>query len=151
MADDGERKGLRAWLANAFSMDAYQEPLTERELAMLERVARTIVVRGMTVPALLFLEMGKPLNYIGSQTLAFFEPIVRSLFSTTEYAEMRRILERRHAIETLMRLVEEADALGRDRLLDMQAATGDVPPAAEEPGPDDDEPIRDTTNSNGTD
>ena len=104
------RGGLRAWFRNAFSMDAYQEPLTERECEMLARIAQATVRRGMTVPALLFLEIGKPLNYIGSQAMAFFEPIVKSLFTSVEYSELRRILERRESVEVLMRLIEDASA-----------------------------------------
>ena len=104
------RGGLRSWLKGAFSMDAYQEPLTDRERQMLDRIAQATVRRGMTVPALLFLEISKPLNYIGSQAMAFFEPMVKSLFTTPEYSELRRILERRESVEVLMRLIEDASA-----------------------------------------
>ena len=114
MADGGSHTGFRAWLKNAFSMDGYQEPLNEREIAMLDRIAKAVVQRELTVPTMLFLEMGKPLNFVGSQGMAFFEPLVRSVFSATDYSEMRRILERRHSIETLMGLIESASATAED-------------------------------------
>lgn len=105
-----KRHGFRAWLKHAFSMEPYYEPLTPEELALLDRIARFIVRRHMTAPALLFLEMASPLNYVGSQAMAFFEPVVRSLFSATEYMELRRILERRQSVEVLMQRIEATQA-----------------------------------------
>jgi len=124
--DKPERRGFRAWLKNAFAMEGYQEPLSEREMELLDRIAKAVVRRGMTVPTLLFLEIGKPLNYISSQAMAFFEPIVRSLFTATEYGEVRRILERRHSIETLMGLIETASNEGREKLLNEKKTEGET-------------------------
>lgn len=60
----------------------------------------------MTVPAVMMLESVKPLGYLGSQVMAFFEPMVRSLLSSTEYSEFRHILERREAIDVLIEKIE---------------------------------------------
>jgi hypothetical protein len=97
------------WLKDAFSMEAGYEPLTERELLLLDRMASFIVCRRLQMPAILMLESVKPLNYVGSQAMAFFEPVIRALFNAAEYSEVRVILERRQSIETLIRKIEEKE------------------------------------------
>jgi hypothetical protein len=64
----------------------------------------------MTVPAIVALEMGRPLNYVGSQAMAFFEPIVKSLFSVKEYSRLKEILERRESIDMLIHQIESMNA-----------------------------------------
>lgn len=128
------RRTLREVLRDAFSMEPFNEPLTEREVALLDRIARFIVRRGMTVPAILFLETARPLNYVGSQVMAFVEPLVRSLFTATDYVELRRILERRESIETLIQRIEHNQAL-RDRPPETESVGDDgaqqAPPGSE--------------------
>lgn len=51
--------------------------LTPEQEEVLNKVARKVVEKRMTVPALMFIESVKPLNFIGSQMLVFFEPIVQ--------------------------------------------------------------------------
>ena len=63
----------------------------------------------MTVPAILFLESVKPLSFVGSQALYFFEPIVRALFTVPEYERFAVLLERRENIEVLLVKIEERD------------------------------------------
>lgn len=104
-----KRKRLQ-WLRDAFSMDSFNEPLTESEMAHLERIARFFVDRRMSVPAILFLETGKPLNYVGSQAMTFFEPAVRSVFNADQYVELKLILERRESVETLIQLIEKFES-----------------------------------------
>ena len=55
--------------------------IPEEENAVLEKLATKVVDRGMTIPAILFLESVKPLNYISSQAMVFFEPMVQSVFN----------------------------------------------------------------------
>lgn len=110
-ATSAEHKRSRwQWLKDAFSLDAGYEPLTEPQYALLDRVAAFIVRRRMTVPAIFVLESSKPMNYVGSQAMAFFEPLVHTLFTAPEYTELRLILERRTAIETLLRKIEDLEA-----------------------------------------
>ena len=61
------------------------DTLTEDEHAVLAKLAKKTVEKGMTVPAILFLESIKPLNFITAQTLVFFEPIVQSVFNFRDY------------------------------------------------------------------
>lgn len=94
------------WLRDAFSMEQFHEPLTDEEIALLDKIAVKIVKRGMLVPAILFLETVHPLNFVGSQAMAFLEPMVTAVFSAEEYVTFRKILERRSGIETLIERIE---------------------------------------------
>ncbi len=102
--------GRFAWFKRAFSMDGHAAPLTDDEIALLVRIADFVVKRRMTTPALLVLETGKPMNYLGSQAMAFFEPVVKMLFSTGEYQRLAKIMERRHSVDHLMQLIEAREA-----------------------------------------
>lgn len=100
-----------SWWRNAFAMPGTSAaPLTERQERMLDRIAREVSDRGMSVPALLFLESVKPLNFVGSQALVFFSPLARTVFDPADYDEFTKLLEDRGSIELLARRIEAADA-----------------------------------------
>ena len=69
----------------------------------------------MTVPAILFLESVKPLNFIGSQAMVFFEPIVQTVFNIKDYDTLRQALEKRQTIEILLLKIEAMDAVALQR------------------------------------
>lgn len=119
--------GIRQWLNKAFSMEAFRKPLDDDEKALLDRIARTVVKRRMTVPAIMALEMGRPLNYVGSQAMAFFEPIVKSLFTLSEYSRLKEILERRESIEMLIHRIESLNAAGLDNEGNSENESGGEP------------------------
>jgi hypothetical protein len=87
-----------------------KEELTPQQDEILTKIARKVVLWKMSVPAVLFLESVKPLNYIGSQMMAFFEPFVQTLFSWKDYDEFRKMMEERGTIERLLRRIEEVDS-----------------------------------------
>ncbi len=91
--------------------DDKKPPIPEEEDALLEKVAVKVVQWRMGVPAILFLESVKPLNYIGAQTMVFFEPIVQSIFNFKDYNIFRTALERRENIENLLQKIEKYDAV----------------------------------------
>ena len=99
------------WLKNAF---AIQKPgsvaLTPRQEEILDRLAAKVVEWRMGVPAVLFLESVKPLNYVGSQILVFFSPIVNGLFTIRDYDDFVALMEQRGNVEILLRKIEEKDA-----------------------------------------
>lgn len=94
-----------------------QPPLPEDEMAVLDKLARKVVEWQMTAPAIIFLESVKPLNFIGSQAMVFFEPIVQSIFAFKDYETIRSALEKRQSIEVLLQKIEEQDveASARDK------------------------------------
>jgi hypothetical protein len=79
----------------------------QREL--LEKVAIQVVKRRLTAPAILFLEMCKPLNFLGSQALIALNPFVQSIFNTTEFQKFALVIEKDANVELLIRLIEDLD------------------------------------------
>ena len=73
---------------------------------MVEKLAAKVVEWKMAVPAVLFLESVKPLNFVGSQALIFFSPIATTIFSPSDYAELTALLERRGNLEILLKRIE---------------------------------------------
>jgi hypothetical protein len=92
-----------------------EKPLPDEELAVLEKLAKKVVEWQMTTPAIIFLESVKPMNYIGSQALVFFEPIVQSIFNFKDYDTFRQALEKRESIEIMLQMIEKHDATAHER------------------------------------
>ncbi len=92
--------------------------ITAEEDEVLDKVARKVVEWRMAVPAIIFLESVKPLNYIGSQAMVFFEPVVQTVFTIKDYDTFRAALEKRKSIERLLQHIEARDAVAnrRDKL-----------------------------------
>lgn len=98
-----------------------EEELQAEERELLRKIAQKVVDMRMTIPAILFLESVKPLNYIGSQVMVFFEPFVGALFNfrtlnmsgmqLNEYDLFRRMMEKRDNVERLLQKIEELDAI----------------------------------------
>ncbi len=85
--------------------------LTEREEEIMTKLATKVVEWKMTVPAILFLESVKPLNFIGAQMMIFFEPFVQTLFNLRDYDTFREMMERRENVERMLLKIEEIDAV----------------------------------------
>jgi hypothetical protein len=82
------------------------EPEVREEL--VEYVAREIQVRGLTGPAVMFLEASRPYRPLGSQAMLFFDPVLRGLFGG-DLAELQRVLADESGIERLIERLEEID------------------------------------------
>lgn len=106
-----------------FNEKASQAP----DPAILTRIAEKIVKRGMTVPAVLALEMMKPLSFIGSQTMVFFGPMITAFVRAETYYELTELLEDYHNVEVLVaeieRLEQEKDGqqAGTSKTLESQS------------------------------
>jgi hypothetical protein len=68
----------------------------------------------MAVPAILFIESGRPLNYIAAQFMVFSgpiaEPFLQAFFNIHDYDTFRQALERRENVENLLLKIEKYDA-----------------------------------------
>jgi len=97
-------------------LDAESLAQRDAEEVILRRLAAKVVEWKMTVPAILFLESVKPLNYIGAQAMIFFEPFVQTVFNLKDYDTFRIMMEKRENVERLLLKIEELDdeALRRD-------------------------------------
>lgn len=96
-------------LKHAFAVPA-DEDFNEEELKLLDKIAEAVIKRKMAMPAIMFLESVRPLNFLGSQALVFLQPIVGLVISTAEMERAGQILERRKSIGVLIDKIEEKDA-----------------------------------------
>jgi hypothetical protein len=81
------------------------EPIDEKKRdEMIDAMAKRVQQFGMLVPAIFFLEMNKPLSYIGAQAMHFFSPIAGVLFPTFE--DYAYFLEDRGNVELLIQKLE---------------------------------------------
>ena len=79
------------------------------EQDILSKFASKIVDKGMTVPALFFLESTKYVSFIGSQMMVFFGPIMTSFINSEKYYNFSELLEDRNNIEYLLNEIERMD------------------------------------------
>ena len=68
--DNGEQSDL-------IEMQARSE---EQRDDLVEQVAREIQLRGLTAPAVLFLQASRPYRPLGSSAMVFFDPTLRLVF-----------------------------------------------------------------------
>ena len=97
--------------------DPTHSSLPEEEDLVLDKLARKTVMwgAGMTVAAIMTLESIKPANFIMSQVLVFFEPIIQSVFTIKDYDTFRTALEKRETIEILIQKIEAYDVIAKKR------------------------------------
>jgi hypothetical protein len=82
---------------------------TPEDDRLFQRIAEAVVRYRMTVPAILFLESVKPLSFVGSQALHFFEPMVGAIFTVPDYERFAGLMERRENLEALLVAIEQKD------------------------------------------
>jgi len=79
----------------------------EEQQALLQKVATFIVKRRLTAPAVLTLEMCKPLHLIGGQLMIALNPFVQVIFNTTDFQKFALIIEQDQNLEHLIQLIEQ--------------------------------------------
>ena len=84
------------------------DPARSEEL--MARIARAVVERQMTVPAIMLLESVKPLSFLGNQLLIFLDPIVSLVVTSRDYYAFVRMLDDRENLEKLLVAIEEENA-----------------------------------------
>lgn len=104
---------LRAGLRHAFAVRPEAPPFSIEDIELMERVADAIVKRGMAAPATVFLESLGPMNFLGSQALHFFAPIIECAFDAREVEQVARLLERRDSISRLVAIIEAKSSAKR--------------------------------------
>ena len=72
----------------------------------ISNLAKEIVDRGMSVPAIFFLESTKYISFIGSQFLVFLGPIATCFINNKKYHNFTEILEEKGNIEFLLNEIE---------------------------------------------
>jgi hypothetical protein len=84
------------------------EPIEEPLDEIVEEVAREIVLRGLTGPAVHFLEANRPYRPLGADAMLFFDPVLHQVFGG-DHADASRILADEAGIEQLIARLEEED------------------------------------------
>jgi hypothetical protein len=98
------------WFRHAFALGPPGPAApTEAEKPVVERVCVEIVRRHLTVPALGFLEMSRPLNGLAASAIHFFSPLLSAVLTGDGHRRFAEFLERRGSIEFLCRRVEELE------------------------------------------
>ena len=123
----------KAKLRHAFAIDDPEdfEP-TDRERELVRKICREVVRRRMTTPALMLLEMSRPLNSLGAQARHFFKPFGSVLVDPKAWEDFAAFVEKRGSVEFVCRSIEDEVAA--------EAESGDSSPgrddAAEESASD---------------
>ncbi len=84
------------------------EPTEEQRSELVEEVAREIQLRGLTGPAVEFLQASRPYRALGANAMLFFDPVLRSVFGG-ELPVASAILADDAGIELLIERLEEID------------------------------------------
>jgi len=84
------------------------ESIDDQRDELVEQVAREIQMRGLTGPAVHFLEASRPYRPLGANAMLFFDPVLRGLFGG-DLASASEILADDAGIEMLIVRLEELD------------------------------------------
>lgn len=84
--------------------------LNPEEKAVVAKLARKVVHHGLTVPAIISLEIHRPLSFLASQLMHCLTPFVSMVLDAKEFQTFASMLERRDTIEDVIVAIEEADA-----------------------------------------
>jgi|AntAceMinimDraft_17_1070374.scaffolds.fasta_scaffold13969_3 hypothetical protein len=86
-----------------------QEHNDHNEEELIKLTAKKIVDRHLSVPSILFLDIAKPLNFIGAQFLNFFGPFIEPFFSKGQFYKYTKMLEKRENIEKILFEIEKME------------------------------------------
>ena len=93
--------------AEADSLDLWSEPLTTEERErLLDTVAEAVRRRGLTTPALFFVEINRPLGFMASQGIIALAPLLAPLLGLDRMQTVGRLLADPNAVDDLVRRLE---------------------------------------------
>jgi hypothetical protein len=113
-ASADEKAPARDWLDDL--------PEAERD-AVIENIAKKTVEHRMATPAILFLEMHKPVSFFASQSLVVLSPFTAPCVGMDNVQDASKLLEKRENVEKLIQRIEElsAEQDASDRAAKLQA------------------------------
>jgi hypothetical protein len=91
------------------------ETFSDEERALVRRFAAAIVDRRMALPATLFLESMRPMNFVGSQALHFFNPVLSVVFSFKDLEKFALFLEKRESLELVVNEIESLEEVRHEK------------------------------------
>ena len=93
-------------IKHAFKVNEGPLEPTEAQAAVVDKVAKAIARRRLTTPALMFLELSRPLNYVTAQAMHFIQPIAAIVLDTKGMELFAQFLEHRGSVDVLCRRIE---------------------------------------------
>jgi len=82
--------------------------LTEEETeTLIEKAAQQVAKRNLHSPAILFLEMHKPLSYVGANAAVAFAPFMVPILGYDFVNDYSRLFSKRENVERLIKRLEE--------------------------------------------
>ena len=79
----------------------------ERRDELVDKLAEKVIQRGMQTPAILMLEMHKPLSFLAGQSLLLGSGFLAPLFGPQNVQQYAKLLESRDNIELLIQRIEQ--------------------------------------------
>jgi len=107
----------KGWLKHAFHVES-DEPIepNETQKKALDKLCQGIIRRGLTTPAIIGVEMGRPLNFVGSQTMHFFTPLISAFVPTESWTSVAEFLEHRGSVDWIRNRIEELESEPPEKL-----------------------------------
>ena len=97
------------WLAHAFAIGSSETAApNDIQREVVEKLCAEIVRRQLETPALMLLEMGRPLNYVSAQFLHFVQPFAPGILNKQGYEEFAHFLEQRGSMDYICKRLEAA-------------------------------------------
>ena len=100
-----EIKKIIEGFKHAFATEGVK--LEDCDTDLISKLADIVVRRNISVPAIMLLESVRPLNFVGSQAMVFFKPIISRFFTKVEYDKLATLLEKREVIDRLIKEIEQ--------------------------------------------
>jgi hypothetical protein len=95
---------------NAFALREDELPPEERE-GLIQSLAEFVVKRGLSVPAILALDMHRPLAHTMGAGVVVMTPILGPLFGLERMEQAKLLLTSRDGVECLIQRIEELTVL----------------------------------------
>jgi hypothetical protein len=99
-----------------YSSPGNQEVSEERKLQIMNMITDRIVRHGLVTPAIFFFQMGKPLAFIGSQSVFMASPFLGAIFDERLIEDFGHVMSDRENVELLLVMLEEKDIAARAQL-----------------------------------
>ena len=80
--------------------------MNHKEKRIMDLYAKKVIDKGMSVPAVFFLEMFKYLSFVFSQSMILFGPLATIFLNSKRYYEVSDILSNRNNVEYFICQIE---------------------------------------------
>lgn len=90
------------------------ELTAEDEERLIGKVVEQVSKHKLQTPAVLFLEMHKPLGYIASQAAIAFSPFIGPFVGMNNLDEFTKLIAKRESVEKLIQRIEESAHINDD-------------------------------------